>query len=396
MDHSIVNGAGWNTLIASFPDPHLLQTWEWAQVKSRFGWNPLYMVWKHPGEAGAVIRDLTASTLGGQIPFAAALVLQRNIPIRMFSGNLRVLYVPKGPLMQDWGNSAHRDRVFQDLKELGRKQGAIFLKIDPDIRLGKGIPGEEGAQESELGKKIANSLRHQGWVFSSEQVQFRNTLLVDLKPSEEMLLAGMKQKTRYNVRLAMRKGVSVRIGTQDDLGLLYRMYAETSVRDRFVIRDESYYRFLWQTFMSGDRSPDINDGPRALPLIAEVSGNPVAALVLFYFAKKAWYIFGMSREAHREKMPNHLLQWEAMRRAKLAGCTTYDLWGAPDEFVQNDPLWGVYRFKEGLGGVVVRHLGAWDLPIRPVIYKLYTELLPRILAIMRRRGRFRTQRMVSI
>ncbi|HEY5670817.1 MAG TPA: peptidoglycan bridge formation glycyltransferase FemA/FemB family protein, partial [Anaerolineales bacterium] len=189
---------------------------------------------------------------------------------------------------------------------------------------------------------------------------------------------------------------SVRIGTQDDLGLLYRMYAETSVRDRFVIRDESYYRFLWQTFMSGDRSPDINDGPRALPLIAEVSGNPVAALVLFYFAHKAWYMFGMSREAHREKMPNHLLQWEAMRRAKLAGCTTYDLWGAPDEFVQSDPLWGVYRFKEGLGGVVVRHLGAWDLPIRPVIYKLYTELLPRILAIMRRRGRFRTQRMVSI
>lgn len=396
MDHSIVNGASWNTLIASFPDPHLLQTWEWAQVKSHFGWSPLYVVWKNPGEAGAVIRDLTAATLGGQTPFAAALVLQRNIPIRTLSANLRVLYVPKGPLMQDWGNSAHRDRVFQDLKELGRKQGAIFLKIDPDIRLGKGIPGEEGAQEFELGNQISNSLRHQGWVFSSEQVQFRNTLLVDLKPSEELLLAGMKQKTRYNVRLAMRKGVSVRIGTQDDLGLLYRMYAETSVRDGFVIRDESYYRFLWQTFMSGDRSPDISDGPRALPLIAEVSGNPVAALVLFYFAKRAWYMFGMSREAHREKMPNHLLQWEAMRRAKLAGCTTYDLWGAPDEFVQSDPLWGVYRFKEGLGGVVVRHLGAWDLPIRPVIYKLYTELLPRILAIMRRRGRFRTQRMVSI
>lgn len=396
MDHSIVNGASWNTLIASFPDPHLLQTWEWAQVKSRFGWSPLYVVWKNPGEAGAVIRDLTAATLGGQTPFAVALVLQRNIPIRILSANLRVLYVPKGPLMQDWGNSAHRDRVFQDLKELGRKQGAIFLKIDPDIRLGKGIPGEEGAQEFELGNQISNSLRHQGWVFSSEQVQFRNTLLVDLKPSEELLLAGMKQKTRYNVRLAMRKGVSVRIGTQDDLGLLYRMYAETSVRDRFVIRDESYYRFLWQTFMSGDRSPDISDGPRVLPLIAEVSGNPVAALVLFYFAKRAWYMFGMSREAHREKMPNHLLQWEAMRRAKLAGCTTYDLWGAPDEFVQSDPLWGVYRFKEGLGGVVVRHLGAWDLPIRPVIYKLYTELLPRILAIMRRRGRFRTQRMVSI
>jgi lipid II:glycine glycyltransferase (peptidoglycan interpeptide bridge formation enzyme) len=99
----------------------------------------------------------------------------------------------------------------------------------------------------------------------------------------------------------------------------------------------------------------------------------------------------MSREAHREKMPNHLLQWEAICRLKACGCRQYDLWGAPDSFDESDSMWGVYRFKEGLGGTVVRTSGAWDLPTRPLLYKLYTQTLPRILNRMRRRGRAATQ-----
>jgi lipid II:glycine glycyltransferase (peptidoglycan interpeptide bridge formation enzyme) len=133
---------------------------------------------------------------------------------------------------------------------------------------------------------------------------------------------------------------------------------------------------------------------KAEALIAEVNGELIAALIVFRFASKAWYMYGMSLPAHREKMPNHLLQWEAIRRAKECGCTTYDLWGAPDAFDQSDPLWGVYRFKEGLGGQVVRHIGAWDLPVRPMLYSLYTRILPRVLNVMRRRGRDRIKRMV--
>jgi lipid II:glycine glycyltransferase (peptidoglycan interpeptide bridge formation enzyme) len=127
-----------------------------------------------------------------------------------------------------------------------------------------------------------------------------------------------------------------------------------------------------------------------------VSGEAVAALFVFYFVDKAWYLFGMSRDAHREKMPNHLLQWEAIRRAKAVGCRMYDLWGAPDEFVESDPLWGVYRFKEGLGGELVRHLGAWDLPLRPFYYRLYTQTLPRLLDLMRSRGRERTRQTLGV
>jgi lipid II:glycine glycyltransferase (peptidoglycan interpeptide bridge formation enzyme) len=92
-------------------------------------------------------------------------------------------------------------------------------------------------------------------------------------------------------------------------------------------------------------------------------------------------------------MPGSLLQWQAIQRAKAAGCTRYDLWGAPDVFDESDSMWGVYRFKEGLGGYVARHLGAWDLVVRPFWYSLYTQLLPRLLDQMRRRGRERTQRL---
>jgi lipid II:glycine glycyltransferase (peptidoglycan interpeptide bridge formation enzyme) len=124
----------------------------------------------------------------------------------------------------------------------------------------------------------------------------------------------------------------------------------------------------------------------AEPLIAEVDGQPVAALMVFRFAGTAYYLYGMSRQEHREKMPNHLLQWEAMRHARRAGCLAYDLWGAPEVFEARDPLWGVYRFKEGLGGQLVRTLGAWDYPVRPWLYRAYTQILPRLLAVMRRRG----------
>jgi peptidoglycan pentaglycine glycine transferase (the first glycine) len=112
---------------------------------------------------------------------------------------------------------------------------------------------------------------------------------------------------------------------------------------------------------------------------------------MFYFAGQAIYLFGMSRDAHREMMPNYLLQWEAMRRAKALGSSVYNLWGAPDEFNESDGLWGVFRFKEGLGGVVSRTIGAWDFPVNPLMYKLYTQTLPRIMDVMRLRGKSRTR-----
>ncbi len=381
----------WNELIAILPNPHLLQTWEWAQMKARYGWIPLPMVWYTSNQL---------SRTSEQSPLAAAMVLKRTIPVGGFAKKMCVLYVPKGPLM-DWNDAEFRARVLDDLQAFARRQGAIFVKIDPDVVLGTGVPVSEEAVEDNGGQDVRSDLTRRGWIFSSDQIQFRNTVLIDLTPSEDKLLARMKQKMRYNVRLAEKKGVTVRPGMLADLTMLYKLYAETSVRDGFVIRDENYYQTIWQTFMHnapsaiGDQPSTISHQPFAEPLIAEFEGQAVAAIFVFYFAGRAYYLYGMSRDAHREKMPNHLLQWEAMRRAKAAGCKLYDLWGAPDVFDESDSMWGVFRLKEGLSGKVLRTLGAWDFPASPVFYKLYTQTLPKILDVMRSRGKARTQQTIN-
>jgi lipid II:glycine glycyltransferase (peptidoglycan interpeptide bridge formation enzyme) len=366
-------GPAWNELIASLPLPHLLQTWEWAQVKAAYGWKPHPCIWP-----------------ATQRPAAAAMILKRTVPLGGFAARLSVLYVPKGPNL-DWSDAPLRRQVLDDLQAFARRQGAIFIKIDPDVPLGTGAAGAAGALEDGCGQAVRSELERRGWLFSQDQVQFRNTVLIDLDRAEDELLARMKQKTRYNVRLAQKKGVTVRRGTLEDSGLLYRMYAETSVRDGFLIRGEDYYRTVWQTFSQSSFENHQSTVPFTEPLIAEVEGQPVAALSMFYFAGQAYYLYGMSRQAHRERMPNYLLQWEAIRRARELGCRVYNLWGAPDEFDESDRLWGVYRFKEGLGGYVSRTLGAWDYASSPLLYKLYTRTLPRILGVMRRRGQRRTE-----
>ncbi|MFM8321732.1 MAG: lipid II:glycine glycyltransferase FemX [Chloroflexota bacterium] len=360
------DAASWNALIAVLPGAHILQTWQWAQFKAPVGWQMLPQVWRGPD---------------GQ-PQAAAMVLQRRIPLPGLGARLSVLYAPKGPLL-DWSDERLRRRVLADLAGLAKRQGGIFIKIDPDVRLGAGAPDEPGAFDDPLGGHVLADLLAAGWRLSDEQIQFRNTMLLDLAQPPEALLAGMHQKARYNLRLAERKGVTVRPAEPADFALLYHMYAETAARDGFVIREEAYYLRLWQLMYQAGM---------AEALLAEVEGEPVAGVVIFRFAGRAIYMYGMSRPAHREKMPNHLLQWQAVLRAQAAGCTVYDLWGAPDVFDESDSLWGVYRFKLGLGAQVYRGLGAWDLPTRPLIYPLYTRLLPRLLDLMRSRGRARVQR----
>ena len=352
----ITESQAWDALIASLPAAHLLQSWAWGEFKVRNGWRPARLAWE---------------TAAGP---AAAQVLARTA-----ARAATVLYVPKGPLL-NWEDPATRAEVLSALETLARRRRAVLIKIDPDVPVATGGPGEE--QPAALGQAVQAELRQRGWIYSTSQVQFPNTVTLDLRASEADLLARMKQKTRYNLRLAERKGVTVRPGTAADLDLLYRLYAETSVRDGFVIRGREYYEDAWGRFIAASL---------AQPLVAEVEGEAVSALVVYRFGRTAWYLYGMSRDLHRDKMPNHLLQWRAIQWARAAGCETYDFWGAPDEFVESDPLWGVWKFKEGFGGQVVRHLGAWDYAPSPLLYRLYTSLLPRVLAVMRRRGRRETR-----
>jgi lipid II:glycine glycyltransferase (peptidoglycan interpeptide bridge formation enzyme) len=376
-----VTGNIWNEIISKLPAPHFLQTYEWGQVKAKYGWVPYYALWIEDGKFSV--------SSNYQLPItnviAASLILKRTA-FRRFS----IFYAPKGPLM-DWTNESLRKRVLDDLQSFAKKQGAIFLKFDPDVVLGRGVPASVDEVTENSGQAVRSDLKRRGWVESSDQIQFRNTVMVDLSASEEDILMRMKQKTRYNVRLAEKKGVTVRVGGVDDLPMLYKMYAETSVRDGFVIRDEEYYMTVWKLFMQDA----VNGQPSAVPLIAEVDGEAVAAIFLFMFAGRGYYVYGMSRDKHREKMPTYLLQWAAMKHAKAHGCLTYDLWGAPDVFDESDSMWGVYRFKEGLGGDVVRTLGAYDFAPSKFWYSMYSDVMPRVLDFMRSRGREKTKQVVG-
>ncbi len=382
----------WNQLISQLPNPHFLQTYEWAQVKAKYGWIPYYAVWTDDGKFH-VTTDYQSLITDRCV--AAALILKRQILRRGMVARLSVLYSPKGPLM-DWSNESLRTRVLNDLQSFAKKQGAIFLKIDPDVALGRGVPNSGEDKSDEVGESVRSDLTRRGWKISAEQIQFQNTVLIDLSATEEEILARMKPKTRYNVRLAEKKGVAVRVGGFEDLPMLYKMYAETSVRDGFVIRDENYYMTVWKTFAPNPQSLITNRQlPFAIPLIAEVDSEPVAAIFLFMFAGRAYYVYGMSRNLHREKMPTYLLQWEAIKRAKASGCNVYDLWGAPDVFDESDSMWGVYRFKEGLGGEVIRTLGAFDFAPNKFWYKLYADIMPRVLNVMRSRGKEKTKQGLS-
>jgi peptidoglycan pentaglycine glycine transferase (the first glycine) len=334
----------WNDAVARLPQAHVLQSYEWGEFKSRHGWRPFRLLFVRRGAE-----------------VAAACVLLRRLP----RGPWAVMYTPKGPCL-DYEDSDLLAMVLDRLEETSRQQRAIFLKIDPDV------PADRS--------DVTRLLEGRGWHASREQIQFRNTMLVDLRPSEQELLGGMKSKWRYNVRLAQRRGVEVVEGGMDDLPLFYEMYTTTSARDEFIIRPFSYYADAWGTFVSQGR---------AQLLLARHEGEVLAGQILFHFGNKAWYMYGASTDRHRHLMPNHLLQWEAMRWARARGCAVYDMWGAPDVMDESDPMWGVHRFKEGFGGEFTSYLGAYDYPASRLLYWLYTAVMPRLLDLLRWRHRRR-------
>ncbi|MEP7287481.1 MAG: peptidoglycan bridge formation glycyltransferase FemA/FemB family protein [Chloroflexota bacterium] len=347
----------WNDLIRTLPYAHILQTEQWGEFKRRStGWTPDKIV----------LRDQHDKIVG------AALVLTRRI------GPLAVMYVPKGPML-DYADPLLLNQMLEQLEGLARRRRAIWLKIDPDVVAATGVPGEPDATDRPGGQQVMATLKQRGWRYSDSQVQFRNTITVDLTRSEDELLAAMGQGKRRKVRYGPKHGVTTRAATLDDLPLLYKLYVETGIRDGFLIRPYEYYADEWGVMLRAGLAHAI---------IAEVGGVAVAHVILFHFGRKCWYFYGasVSDNEMRKLMPTDLLQWEAMRWAKAQGYALYDMWGAPNDFREDDPMWGVFQFKRDFGGTVIRHIGAWDyIPFMP-LYRLYTEVVPRILNFMRKRG----------
>lgn len=354
----------WNAALRGLPYAHVLQTWEWGDFKqATTGWRPLRLAYKR----------------GDQIVAMASVGVRRV-------GAFNMMYVSKGPAL-DYHNAELASDVLDHLQRVARHNRAVWLKIDPDVIAATGVPSAAPAIDDSAvappddtpdstGQAFMRLLRDRRWLFSNDQVQFRNTIMIDLTQSEDQLLAGMSQSTRRKVRIAEREGVTVRPGSADDLPLLYDLYRVTGQRDNFLIRPPGYYEQAWRAFIAAGL---------AQPLIAEADGKAIAHVILFHFGKKCWYFYGASSDEQRDKMPNYLLQWEAMRWAKRHGYALYDMWGAPNAFTEDDPLWGVYNFKRGFRGTVTRHIGAWDYAAYPPLYRAFEELYPRFLNWMRAR-----------
>ncbi len=315
----------WNNFLANHPDAHILQTGEWGELKSAFGWRPVRIV----------TRDY-----GAQILF-------RRLPLGLTLG-----YIPKGPTSEQTGEFwLEVDRICRSLR-------AVFLRVEPDAWV-------ESQMQTEIG--------WQSFRLNENNIQSRRTIVVDLRGSEEDILARMKQKCRYNIRLAEKKGVIIR--PWDDIEGFHKMMTVTGSRDGFSVHSKEYYQRVYDLFHPSDACE---------LLVADFNNQPLAALMVFARGKRAWYLYGSSTDKERNRMPAYLLQWDAMRWAKNRGAEEYDLWGVPDKDeatleadfeTRQDGLWGVYRFKRGFGGELKRAAGALDKVYNPLLYQAYLTFL---------------------
>lgn len=337
MWREVTEAGAWDDALSRLPRAHVLQSWRWGEFKARWGWS----------------AERWLLSAEDDEPRAAVQVLRRALN-RLPAC---VLYAPKGPVSAD--PEAH-GLALAHVEALARARRAVWAKVDGD-------PVALGALSLDAQRR---ALSARGWSRSPSQVQFRNTGLTDLRCSDDALLAAMKPKTRYNVRLAEKRGVSVRVVSPispTDAQVLCEMYAETGQRDGFLTRAAPYYLDAWQAM-------------DAVGLIAERAGQPLAGLVLFRFGRRAWYFYGMSRNEGREHMASYALQWSAMRWARDAGCAEYDWWGAPErEDDEADGMAGVWRFKHGFGAQFAEGIGAWDYAPSPLLYRAYLKLGAKLL-----------------
>ena len=316
--------SGWKQFLTAHSNAHLLQTGEWGELKSAFGWRPVRIV---SGEAGVQ-------------------VLFRELPLGFTIG-----YIPK---------ANPGEPLWDEIDSVCKQNRAIFLKLEPDLWESDQLNHDIPITDYQL-------------INSPHNIQPPRTIIIDISGSEEQILARMKQKTRYNIRLAEKKGVTVQ--PWDELDSFHRMMLHTGGRDGFGVHSLEYYRLAYDLLHS--------EGMCEI-LVAEYEGKPLAALFVARHGKRAYYLYGASTDEERNRMPAYLLQWEAMKWAKVRGCAEYDLWGVPDEDEatleakfekRQDGLWGVYRFKRGFGGELKRAAQAMDRVYNPLLYWAYLRFI---------------------
>ena len=351
---AVLSSNDWEQYLERYPDAHLLQTTPWATLKNAFGWN-----------ADWVISTANNFEIGAQILF------------RQVVPGISMAYMPKGPI---YDHCKHPyppswNKFWNQVDRMCHKKRAAFLKVEPDfwVKSETSFQLEDGFSDDIIPtcfQIIPESIfPPSGFRMGKHSIQPPRTLVINLVGDEDQLLSRMKQKTRYNIKLALKRGVVVR--PSSDIAAFHQLMELTGERDRFDVHSHQYYQAAYDIFHSRGSCQ---------MLCAEYEGRIIACLMVFAYGRRAWYLYGASSNEHRDFMPTYILQWEAMRWARAQGCQEYDLWGVPDADVEyleanfsdkRDNLWGVYRFKRGFGGELRKAAGPWDRVYQPLTYLLY-------------------------
>ena len=317
----------YEAFLQKHPKGHFMQSVRWAHVKS---------FWKN--------EIVTVEDGDGAIKGSISLLI-RKLPLLPYT----MMYSPRGPVCDPHDGETMK-ALLDKCRKLAKKYRSYALKMDPDIEI-EDTRFEEIVRN--FGFKVSRGLKNY------EGIQPRFVFRLDLKgKTEEQLMKDFHQKVRYNIRLAERKGVTVKVGSRDDVAVFHRLIVETGIRDHFVVRSREYYEKVFDSF-----APD-----NIRVFIAYYGDEPIAGTVGILYGNKCWYLYGASKNEHRNLMPNYLLQWNMIRWALESGCEIYDFRGVPGDLDENNPMYGQYKFKEGFKGKFTEFTGMLDYVFDPFIY----------------------------
>jgi len=306
---------------------HFMQSPQWARIKS---------FWQNEV---VIVEDKNGDIKGSMS------LLIRRIPFLPYT----MMYSPRGPVC-DPHDSVTLQELLTKTKQLAKKYNSYVLKMDPDIE-------KEDAQFEKIMKSLGYQLK--GGLKPYEGIQPRFVFRLDVKArTPEEVLQSFHQKTRYNIRLALKKGVEVRVGTRDDLVEYHKLMVDTGIRDKFIVRSRQYYEKVYDSLGS----------EHVRLFMAYYEGQPIAGSIAIVYGNKCWYLYGASSNEFRNLMPNYLLQWEMIKLAIESGCDLYDFRGATGDLNEDSPLYGLYKFKKGFNGKFTEFVGMFDYVFKPFIY----------------------------
>lgn len=329
--------------VSHHPKGEILQTYKWSKQKPFWTFRAI------------IVRNPQGEICG------AMSVLIRKIPATPFT----LMYAARGPVC-DINDKETLSEILKGAKDLAKQYRSYVLKLDPDVTFAETTFMQH---MEELGFILAPKALN----FENIQPQYVMMLHIQDKTEDEVL-AMFKPKTRYNIRLAKKKGVVVKICGKEAVPDFYRIMKETGARDQFMIRPEQYF---------ADMLDNLGENCR-LYMAYSAEGEAIAGTIACWLYDKVWYMYGASSNTHRNLMPNYLLQWEMIRWAVENNCRIYDFRGISGDTSEDNHLYGLYRFKSGFNAEFTEFVGEYRYVFRPLAYKFIENAMPAAKKVLKK------------